>query len=460
MFPKDFLFGAATASYQIEGAWNEDGKGVSIWDEFSHTNGKVMNGDTGDTACDHYHRYREDVALMKEMGLKCYRFSVSWPRILPNGVGEVNKKGVEFYRNLLTELKNAGIVPMMTLYHWDLPLCLMEKGGWSNRESSEWFAQFVRAVCENLGDLCDYYITFNEPSVFIKGLINGNHAPGLKCTPDYVIKAHHNILRAHGTAVKIIREMLPGAKVGCAPTSVPYIPLKKEDEEECYKQYFSTNKNVKGLGIDPSTKFINTPSAFLDPIVFGKYPEDSMEEISKYLPDCYEEDLKLINQKIDFIAENIYQGRVMTVEDGVLTAVKQKTGFARTAIDWRIETECIYYMLKFIYRRYGLPMMISENGISCHDVVSLDGKVHDPNRIDYTNRHMLNMERAMDDGVEVFAYTYWSLMDNFEWARGYFDRFGLIYVDYETKERTLKDSAFWYKKVIETNGEYLHINEK
>ncbi len=459
MFPKDFLFGAATASYQIEGAWNEDGKGPSIWDEFSHTPEKIKNNDNGDIACDHYHRFREDVKLMKEIGLKAYRFSVSWPRILPNGTGEVNQKGIKFYRELLTELKAADIVPMMTIYHWDLPLVLQEKGGWCNREIKDWFAQYVRVIAENLGDLCDYYITFNEPSVFVKGYINGTHAPGLKYTPNYYVKAFHNILCAHGAAVKVLREVLPNAKIGCAPASIPFVPKNKSDEDECYNQYFAVDKKIVNYSYSPIDNFINVPSMFLDPIVFGEYPKDSLQFIEKYLPKEWKEDLKEISLPIDFIAENVYQGRLCEVKDGVLNRIDFKTGYDRTAIDWHIQYDALYYMLKFIYRRYKLPIMVSENGTSCADRISLDGKVYDYDRIDYTNRHLLAAEKAIDEGVPFFAYTHWSLMDNFEWARGYFDRFGLIYVDFETGERRLKESAYWYKKVIETNGEYLHRHE-
>lgn len=460
MFPENFYWGAATASYQIEGAYQEDGRGMSIWDDFSHTPGKVKNNDNGDVACDHYHRFREDVALMKKLGLKAYRFSIAWPRILPEGVGKINQKGIDFYRALLLELKEAGIEAFITLYHWDLPLRLMERGGWVNPESPEWFAEYVRAVAENLGDLCRYFITFNEPSVFIKGFINGNHAPGLKMTPNYYVKVFHHVLKAHGRAVTVLRELSPHAKIGCAPASIPFIPHTDADVEACREQYFAVKRSVEGMNSSEIENFVNVPSMFLDPIVFGRYPEDGLEVIKKYLPENYEADMEIISQKIDFIADNTYQGRVAERCGDGIRLVEKKVGYPRTAIDWPINPECLYWMLKFLYERYGLPLMISENGTSCADRVSLDGMVHDYDRIDYLNRHLLYAEKALEEGVPLFAYTQWSLLDNFEWARGYFDRFGMIYVDYETGERTIKDSGYWYKRVIETRGASLHDFEK
>lgn len=460
MFPENFYWGAATSSYQVEGAFNEDGKSKSVWDEFSHTDGRIKNGDTGDVACDHYHRFREDVALMKEMGLKAYRFSLSWPRIMPDGVGRVNQKGIQFYRELLKELKSAGIEPFITLYHWDLPIALMERGGWVNPESPDWFAEFARVSAENLSDLCSYFITFNEPSVFVKGYINGRHAPGLKMTPDYYVKAYHNVLKAHGKAVKVLRETAPNIKIGCAPCSIPFIPDTDDDVEACRRQYFAVKRHIDGCKDNPLENFVNIPSMFLDPIVFGRYPEDGLEVIKPYLPPDYEDDLKIISQKIDFIAENIYQGKAAKKCGDGIKLIPLKPGYTRTAIDWNVEPACVYWMLKFIYERYCLPLMISENGISCTDRISLDGRVHDYDRIDYLNRHLLYAEKAVREGIPLFAYTHWSLMDNFEWSRGYYDRFGLIYVDYETGKRTVKDSGYWYKRVIETRGQSLHDFEK
>ena len=460
MFPKDFIWGAATAAYQIEGAAAEGGKGESIWDVFCREPGKIKNGDTGEVACDHYHRYREDVELMKKIGLKGYRLSLSWPRILPQGTGKVNQEGIAFYRSLLSELKNAGITPFVTLYHWDLPRALFDRGGWTSPEAPAWFEEYARVVAERLGDLFENVITFNEPSVFLKGLINGAHAPGFVCDTRTVFLAWHHILLAHGKADRVFRSIRPEAKIGVAPCSTPYIPAAEEDTEACRKEYFALHRRVKGASYNIRRDFCNVPSMFLDPIVFGRYPEGTEEVFADVLPQGWEKDLETIHSKLDFLAENIYQGRVAKKEGEGIALVPPKPGYPRTAIDWQITPEAMYYMLRFIYDRYKIPMIISENGISCHDWISLDGAVHDPNRIDYLNRHLLQAERAIDDGVKLFAYFHWSLMDNMEWARGYFDRFGLIYVDFETGERTLKDSALWYRSVIESNGAALHAFEK
>lgn len=457
MFPKKFLWGAATASYQIEGAWNEDGRGLSIWDEFSHTPGKVRNNDTGDVACDHYHRYKEDVQLMKQLGLKAYRFSISWPRVIPNGTGEVNEAGVQFYSDLVDELLANGIEPYITLYHWDLPLRLQEKGGWCNPEIREWFAEYTALIADRLGDRVKHFFTFNEISVFIKGIINGVHAPGIQTTPDYYVKAFHNILCAHGRAVQVLREKVDGVKVGFAPAILPYVPETDADIDACRKALFAVKRMINGAPDNSIRMFINVPSMCLDPIVFGKYPEDGLEVIEKYLPEGWQEDMQLINQPVDFIAYNCYQGRTSRDDGkGGVTIVPNKVGYPRTAIGWPVNPPCIYWVARFLWERYHLPLYITENGMSAHDWISLDGKCHDPNRIDYLNRHLLQLEKAIDEGVGVSGYFQWSLMDNYEWAEGYFDRFGLIYVDYPTGNRTIKDSGHWYREVIATNGKHLH----
>lgn len=457
MFPKNFTWGAATASYQIEGGWNEDGKGPSIWDEFCHTPGKIRNGDTGDVACDHIHRYKEDVQLMKQLGLKAYRFSISWPRVIPEGTGKVNEAGIQFYSDLVDELLANGIEPFITLYHWDLPLRLQEKGGWCNRESADWFAEYTALIADRLGDRVKHFFTFNEISVFIKGIITGDHAPGIQMTPGYYVKAYHNILCAHGRAVQELRKKIDGVKVGFAPAILPYVPETEADIDACRKALFAVKRTINGAPDNSLRMFINVPSMCLDPIVFGKYPADGLEVIEKYLPDGWQEDMKTISQPVDFIAYNCYQGRT-TRDDGKggVTIVQPKVGYPRTAIGWPVNPPCIYWVARFLWERYQLPLYITENGMSAHDWISLDGKCHDPNRIDYLNRHLLQLEKAIDEGANVAGYFQWSLMDNLEWSEGYFDRFGIIYVDYPTGERTVKDSGYWYSQVIATNGQHLH----
>jgi len=397
---------------------------------------------------------------MKQMGLKAYRFSVSWPRVLPQGTGEVNEAGLRFYCDLVDALLDAGIEPYLTLYHWDLPLCLQEKGGWSNRESIQWFAEFTALIADRLGDRIKNFFTFNEISVFIKGIITGAHAPGIMTTPNYYVKAFHNILCAHGKAVQVLRERIEGVQVGIAPAVYPFIPKSEADMEACRDIFFSSHRKINGSVGDPLQTFFNVASMCLDPIVFGRYPEDGLAVVEKYLPKEWREDMALIAQPIDFIAFNCYQGREAVADPaGGILVDKQPEGFPRTAIGWPVNPPCIYWSARFLWERYQLPLYITENGMSAHDWISLDGKCHDPNRIDYLNRHLLQLEKAIDEGADVRGYFQWSLMDNFEWAEGYFDRFGIIYVDFSTGERTIKDSVHWYRQVIETNGQKLHEHE-
>jgi beta-glucosidase len=305
-----------------------------------------------------------------------------------------------------------------------------------------------------------HYFTFNEVSVFIKGIINGVHAPGLKMTPDYYVKAFHNILRAHGRSVQVLRQQAPAAKVGIAPAIMPYVPKAEEDVEACRRMLFAVKRTIDGKPNDPLETFINVPSMLLDPIVFGRYPEDGLSVIEPFLPRDWRAHMAQIAQPIDFIAFNTYQGRV-AFDDGAgnLRLEPLKTGYARTAIDWPVTPSCLRWVVRFLWERYQMPLYISENGLSSHDWVCLDGKVHDSYRIDYLNRHLLGLEKAIEEGADVRGYFQWSLMDNFEWARGYFDRFGLIYVDYPTGERIIKDSGFWYREVIATNGALLHAHD-
>lgn len=448
-FKKDFVWGVATASYQIEGAWNEDGKGLSIWDVFSHEPDKVISGHTGDIACDHYHRFKEDVALMKELGIKAYRFSLSWTRIFPDGTGKVNEEGAKFYSDLIDELLKNGIEPYITLFHWDYPYALYKKGGWLNEESVKWFADYAAKVSELYSDRVKYFITFNEPQCFIgAGYLSGSHAPGLKVSYRDVFQMCHNVLKAHGAAVIALRENAKQAlKIGYAPTYTAYYPSTNtpEDIEAARKEMFACP--CLGPGV------MWNGSWWSDPVVLGQYPEDGLEMYKDYLPEITREDMKLISQPIDFYAQNIYNGKEIRAGlDGKPEIVERYAGSAKTAIQWPITPECLHWAPKFFYERYKLPFYIAENGMSAHDVVSLDGKVHDPNRIDFLNRYLLELEKAVDDGVPVEGYFLWSFMDNFEWARGYTERFGIVYVDYNNQKRIPKDSAYWYKEWIEEHS--------
>lgn len=438
-FKKDFIWGAATASFQIEGAWNEDGKGLNIWDEFCSQPGKIENNGTGNEACDHYHRYKDDVKLMAEMGLKAYRFSISWARLLPEGIGEVNQKGIDFYNNLIDELLKYNITPFITIYHWDLPYALHLKGGWLNPESADWFEAYTEVVAKNFGDRVKNFITFNEPSVFMGcGYWQGSHAPGFQMGNRELLQIGHNIHMAHGKAVSVLRKEVPDVKVGITLATQPKIPVNGATEQDAYNAYF-----FNGLG-----GFFWSVNYWLDPIVFGEYSKELLEQAGDMFPKFTADDMKIINQKIDFMGLNIYEAQY----EGNYV---RPQGTAHTELNWDVYPEALKWGVILNYKRYKLPIYITENGISTHDWVSLDGKVHDPNRIDFLHRYLKGLKAGVEAGADVHGYFQWSLMDNFEWAKGYNPRFGLIYVDYATQERTLKDSAYWYKELINTNGENL-----
>lgn len=448
-FGKNFVWGAATASYQIEGAYREDGKGLNIWDVYSHEPDKIFGNHTGDIACDHYHRFKDDVKLMKEIGIKAYRFSVSWTRIFPDGVGKVNEKGVKFYSDLIDELLKNGIEPYITLFHWDYPYELYKKGGWLNPDSVKWFADYAAEIVRLYSDRVKYFITFNEPQCFIgHGYALGIHAPGLKLPHKDIFIMCHNVLKAHGAAVISMRENAgQPIKIGYAPTCNGHYPAsdKPEDIAATRKEFFKCSP----IGSNPMWSV----SWWSDPVILGKYPEDGLKMYKDYLPEITDEDMKLISQPIDFYAQNIYNGcKIKAGTDGNPEYVDREPGYPRTAINWPVTPECLRWGPKFLYEKYNLPIYITENGMSAHDAVSLDGEVHDPNRIDFLNRYLIELEKAANDGVDVKGYFLWSLMDNYEWSCGYSERFGIIYVDYQTQKRIIKDSGKWYKKWIEQHS--------
>ena len=435
-FKKDFLWGAASASYQIEGAYLDDGKSLNIWDALS--DGHVAYGDNGNIACDHYHRYKEDVAIMKEIGIKSYRFSISWSRVIPKADGKVNEKGLQFYKDLVDELLDAGITPLCTLYHWDLPMWVHELGGWENEDNVKYFVQYAEECVKALSEKVEFWITFNEPGVFVDGGYNcGVHAPFMHRSEEELNKITRNVMIAHGKAVIAMRKAASRPiKIGSVP-SLGVIMPKNETKEEI--------ELAKKLTFDTARPFYSTPW-WSDPVILGR-----RQWGTSYLSD---EDLEIIAQPVDFFAFNCYQA------DGYEAPHNQSNpnayaGYPRTAMDWPITPDCLYWAVKFLYERYGLPIIITENGMANIDFKMLDGKVHDPQRTDYIHRHLLGLRRAAEEGVDLIGYQYWSIMDNFEWAFGYSRRFGLVYVDYPTQERIIKDSAYFYRSVIETNGENL-----
>ena len=449
-FAKDFVWGAATSSYQIEGTVRDSGKGQNIWDVFTKEPGRVYEGHTGDIACDHYHRFREDVAYMKELGLKGYRFSIDWSRVLPEGTGKVNEKGIDFYNALIDELLEQGIEPYITLYHWELPYDIYKRGGWMNPEIVEWFGQYARLVAERFSDRVKYFFTLNEPQCFVGlGFLQGCHAPGVKAPLRDTFEMAHNALKAHGRAVQMLRAYgKQNVQIGYAPTSGMCYP-----EKETPKDIEAARKALFALPDDLSNWTWNV-SWWSDPVILGKYPEEGMKKYEKYLPVITDEDMKLISQPIDFYGQNIYNGRCIRMgTDGRPEEVRRPAGFPKTATNWPVTPEALYWGPKFLYERYRKPIYITENGMACHDTVSQDGKVHDPNRIDFLARYLKNLKRAAEE-IDIRGYFQWSLMDNFEWDKGYAERFGIIYVDFETQERIWKDSAYWYRDLIRRNGDF------
>ncbi len=451
-FPKDFLWGTATSSYQIEGAALEDGKGPCIWDDVTHQPGHILDRSNGDVACDHYHRFREDVALMAKLGIRNYRFSINWSRVLPEGTGKVNEKGLQFYSDLVDCLLENGIRPFCTLYHWELPSALQRRGAWLNDDMPEWFAAYTQVIADRLGDRVKDFFTINEPQCVIgHGYATGLHAPCVKHDVPDLVYMIHNLLKSHGRAVQVLRERIPGVRVGYAPCADPCIPATDSpaDIEAARKAYY---------GVSPEAKnFPWSLTWYSDPVILGSYPVEGLARYGQYLPKGWEQDMALICQPLDYYAQNIYQGRIIRAADNAqgYEIVPQPQGYPRTAIGWPITPDCLYWGPKMMTERYKLPLIITENGMSCHDAVSLDGKVHDPNRIDFTHRYLLALRRAVEEGAPVIGYFYWSYFDNFEWSCGYTERFGLTYVDYQTQARIPKDSAYWYQHVMETNGSEL-----
>ncbi|NVK31715.1 MAG: beta-glucosidase [Gammaproteobacteria bacterium] len=449
-FKEDFVWGVAASSYQIEGAAEQDGRSDSVWDMFCREPGKIKDSSDGRIACDHYNRYQDDVRMIADLNVKAYRLSTAWPRIIPDGYGKVNEKGLAFYDKLVDELLAAGVTPWITLYHWDMPTCLFDQGGWLNPASSDWFADYARVVTERLSDRVTNWFTLNEPQVFLGlGHQVGEHAPGLQLPFEKVLLASHNSLLAHGKAVQVMRAVAKQPlKIGAAPVGVVNFPTSDDPAlvEAARKSTFS----VSGVNC-----FSNT--WYADPMLKGEYPEDGLELFEHYLPKFGADDMKQICQPLDMYAANIYAGTPLEFNDKgeVVTAESSLLGCGRTTMDWNVTPDCLYWGPKFLYERYGLPIVVTENGLASCDWVHVNGEVDDAGRVDYVQRHLRALRQAAADGTDVAGYFYWSIMDNFEWGFGYQQRFGMVHVDYHTQKRTPKRSAYWYRDVINSNGEIL-----
>jgi beta-glucosidase len=437
-FPEGFLWGAATAAYQIEGAWNEDGKGESIWDRFTHRPYTIQHGDTGDIACDHYHRMPEDVALMKELGLQSYRFSISWPRVLPWGRGAVNEKGLGFYDRLVDNLLDAGIVPNATLNHWDLPQAIQEEGGWPNRDSADWFADYARVVFDRLGDRVALWATHNEPWVVaFLGYAHGDLAPGIA---DYsqAYQAAHHLLLAHGKAVQTFRQGGYRGEIGLVLDLQHYQPASGSDADRaaCQRAY---EQHV---------------ALFLAPVFKGHYPEGLFDWIGPHAPHVQGGDMELIALPVDFLGVNHYMTFVVSfAHRGGLLKLSEETvsapNLGRTEVGWGVNPAGLTAVLLDVKENYGNPKMyVTENGCAVEDVPNAEGFVADWGRVDYLRAHLRAAHDALQAGANLHGYYVWSLLDNFEWAHGYGPRFGIVRVDYETGGRTPKQSARWYGEVM------------
>ena len=454
MFRDDFVWGVASSAYQIEGKDPQDGAGRMIWDNFIEE-GHIADGKNASVTCDHMHRYKDDFKLMRLLGIKAYRFSVNWSRIMPEGTGKVNEKAIALYRDMIMTMKENGITPYLTMYHWEFPQALQDRGGWLNEESIQWFGDYATVIAENFTDICEYIITLNEPECFVGlGHLSGVHAPGMKMGYKETFQIAHNALRAHGQAVINLRKHAKRPiKIGYAPTCSMAYPEtdKPEDIEAARKVLFSF--------YNPISNWTWNVAWFNDPVFLGKYPEVGLEQFKEYLPKITKEDMELISQPLDFMGQNIYNGYIIRAgADGEPEFVPLPDGLPKTAAGWPVNPECLYWGIKFIYDRYRMPIYLTENGMSCHDIVSRDGQVHDPNRITFLDRYLSALQCASDEGVDIRGYFLWTFLDNFEWEKGFSERFGIVHVDFSTLKRTAKDSAFWYQKVIETNGAILSAN--
>lgn len=436
-FPENFMFGTATCSYQIEGGVQEDGRGESIWDVFSHTPGKTLNGDTGDIACDHYHRWQEDIDIMKSLGYPYYRFSLGWPRILPDGRGRINQSGLDFYSRLVDGLLEAGIVPMATLYHWDLPTAI--ENAWLNREVVDAFAEYTGVISRHLGDRVKYWFTINEPwcASHLSYTI-GEHAPGMTDRSKGILAAHH-LLMAHGVATKELRIGVPDSQVGIVLNMSPVHndPVAPVSED--------TVRQMDGENI----------RWFADPVYGRGYPKDMLEDyvrmgvLNSTEPEfIHSGDMELIAQETDLLGINYYT-RTITSANDTESKHNPLEHAQQTEMGWEVYPQGLYELLERMDREYHpKQLMVTENGASYSDGPDENGKVHDQKRIEYLQSHLQVVWDAIQAGIPVTAYLQWSLMDNFEWARGYSQRFGIVYVDFKTQHRYIKDSARWYSEFI------------
>ncbi len=443
-FPDTFLWGASTSAYQIEGSPLADGAGPSIWQRFAHSPGRTTNGDTGDIACDHYNRWRSDVTLMKELGLQAYRFSISWSRVFPEGTGRINEKGLDFYEHLVDALLDEGITPNATLFHWDLPAALDDRGGWLNRDVADWFGDYATAVFARLGDRVPMWATLNEPWVVTDGgYLHGALAPGHRNLYEAPI-ATHNLMRAHGRGVQAYRAESGKGQVGLVVNLEPKDAATDSQEDRDAAQRGDAYMNRQ----------------YLDPVFLGKYPEEMTDIFGDAWPEFSDEDMQLIGQKIDFLGINYYTRGVVRNDPLALPvriAYVRQPEHAYTETGWEVHPPSLTRTLTWVTERYGkLPLYITENGAAVYDTPHvIDGRVDDPIRVWYFREHIKAVHDAMEQGADVRGYFAWSLLDNYEWSLGFSKRFGIVHVNYDTQVRTPKASALFYREVIRSKGKAL-----
>jgi beta-glucosidase len=445
-FPKNFFWGTATAAYQIEGAWKEDGKGESIWDRFAHTPGKIKNGDMGDVACDSYHRWREDIALMRAMNLNSYRFSVSWPRVQPSGSGPANSKGIDHYSRLVDALLEARIRPFVTLYHWDLPQALEDAGGWPNRDTASRFADYAELVARAVGDRVSDWIMFNEPDAFCDlGYLEGTHAPGHNSLFDF-LRASHTVNLAQGAGFRALKALRPSARVGSALSMSACEPATTSEEDKLATERAHAITNLW----------------FLEPALKGQYP-GALAFLPETAMGIKSGDLEKMRAPLDFVGINLYYRTLASASSAIerlshpqqwLFPVKMVSGEQgpKTDIGWEIWPQALYDVVTRISRDYNRPQIeITESGCAYNDTPDASGAIHDARRIEYHRKYLQALSKAIVDGADVRGYHAWTLLDNFEWAEGFSQRFGLAYVDFKTQQRAIKDSGRWYAKVAAEN---------
>jgi beta-glucosidase len=435
------LWGASTSAYQIEGSPLADGAGPSIWQRFAHSPGRTTNGDTGDVACDHYRRFRDDVELMSDLGLQAYRFSISWSRVLPEGTGRVNTRGLDFYEQLVDALLAANIKPNATLFHWDLPAALDDRGGWMNRDVADWFGEYAAVVYKRLGDRVPMWATLNEPWVVTDGgYLHGALAPGHRNLFEAPI-ASHNLLRAHGRGVQAFRAEARAGQIGLVVNLEPKDPATTSAEDAKAAQRGDAYMNRQ----------------YLDPVFKGHYPEEMKDIFGQAWPEFPADDFTLIGQKIDFLGINYYTRGVVRDDPMALPvriAYVKQPAHVYTETGWEVHPPSLTRTLLWVTERYGrIPLYITENGAALYDAPhAIDGRVDDPLRVWYYREHLKAAREAIAKGVDLRGYFAWSLLDNYEWSLGYSKRFGIVHVNYETQERTPKASALYYRDVIRSNG--------